>query len=45
MTTILLLLAFLCFALSAFGVASKLNLVSVGLALWVASILAGTTLR
>lgn len=34
-TMLLLLLAFVCFTLAAFGVSSRLNLVAVGLALWV----------
>jgi hypothetical protein len=41
MTGLLLLLAFLCFALASLGVASRFNLVAVGLALWVLSILLG----
>jgi hypothetical protein len=40
--TILLLLALLCFILAAFGVASRVNLTDVGLALFVLSILAGS---
>jgi hypothetical protein len=36
MVTFLLLLAgFICFVLTAFGVASRVNLVAVGLALWI----------
>lgn len=35
LTTVLLALAFLCFALAAFGVGARVNLVAVGLALWV----------
>lgn len=34
-TMLLLLLAFVCFVLAAFGVSSRVNLVAVGLALWV----------
>lgn len=36
LTTILLIAAFICFVLAAFGVASpRVNLVALGLALWV----------
>lgn len=38
---ILLVLAFLCFVLAAFGVPSRVNLTAAGLALWVLSILVG----
>jgi len=36
---ILLILAFICFILQTAGVASKLNLLSLGLALWVMAVL------
>lgn len=35
---LLLVLAFVCFTLSAFGVPSRFNLQSVGLALWIATL-------
>lgn len=35
MTTILLVLAFVAFVLAALGVASRVNLIAAGLALWV----------
>lgn len=38
-TAILLILAFICFVLAAFGVTSRVNLVAVGLALWVLTLL------
>lgn len=37
--TILMLLAFLCFVLSAFGVTARVSLQSVGLALWVLALI------
>lgn len=37
--TILLVLAFICFVLSALGVAARVNLQSVGLALWVLALI------
>lgn len=37
--TILLILAFVCFVLSAFGVGSRVNLQSTGLALWVLALI------
>lgn len=36
---ILLILAFVCFLLAAFGVTARINLTAAGLALWVASYL------
>ena len=40
--TILLIVALICFVLAAVGVAvSRLNLIALGLACWVASVLAG----
>lgn len=42
LTTLLLLLAFISFVLAAFGASvSRVNLVALGLALWVLSILLG----
>jgi hypothetical protein len=38
---LLLLLAFICFVLAAFGVGSRINLVAAGLAFWVVTILLG----
>lgn len=35
LTTLLLLIAFVCFVLAAFGVASRINLMAAGLAAWV----------
>lgn len=37
LTTLLLLIAFICFVLAAFGVASRVNLIAAGLAAWVAT--------
>lgn len=37
--TILLLLAFICFVLSALGVTSRVNLQSLGLAFWVLALI------
>lgn len=37
--SILLVAAFVCFVLAAIGVPSKVNLVALGLALWVATLL------
>lgn len=37
--TILLVLALICFLLAAFGVSSRVNLVAIGLAAWVATLL------
>ena len=42
---LLLLLAFICFLLSAVGVASRINLQSLGLALWVLALLLGASIR
>jgi hypothetical protein len=36
---VLLILAFLCFALAAAGVVSRVNLVAAGLAIWVLSLM------
>lgn len=38
---ILLLAAFVCFLLAAFGVSSRINLIAVGLALWILSLIIG----
>lgn len=38
-TSILMILALICFILSAAGVASRVNLMALGLALWVLSLL------
>jgi len=38
---LLLVLAFISLVLAAFGVASRLNLIAVGLALWVLAVLIG----
>ncbi len=38
---VLLLLAFLCFVLSAIGVTSRINLIGLGLALWVLTLFLG----
>lgn len=37
LTILLLLIAFVCFLLAAFGVASRINLMAAGLAAWVAT--------
>jgi hypothetical protein len=37
--TLLVVLAFMCFVASAFGVPSRVNLQSVGLALWIATLI------
>lgn len=37
--TILLVFAFVCFVLAAFPIATRINLVAVGLACWVATLL------
>lgn len=41
LTTLLLVLAFICFILAAVGVSSRVNLVALGLALWVLTLLLG----
>lgn len=38
-TAILLILAFICFVLSAIGTATRLNLTALGLAFWILSLL------
>jgi hypothetical protein len=38
-TVILLILAFVCFALAAFNVSARINLVGLGLALWILTVL------
>lgn len=39
MQHMLLLIAFLCFVLSALGVGTRVNLIAVGLACWIATLL------
>jgi hypothetical protein len=42
LTVLLLILAFVCFALAAFGIgAGRVNLIGAGLALWVLTLLIG----
>jgi len=45
LNVLLLILAFVCFVMAAFGASSKINLVPLGLALWVLTLLSPFVVR